>query len=388
MERDDLQAVLAELRAVVAQQGQDLRAVRARLEELETDGIDDIDGSEGFDNPLDAPTSRRRMLALAGAAAAGAVGVVATGSRQAAAANGASINIAATTSASAASVTPTIVDYSLTSGPGDYFVVTDLAPASTPTLGTVLGAFNSAGPNNLAVHGRTTRPTATGVLGEATGSGSTGVSGVASGPAGVGVRGDGGPSGYALFAAGLGRIGFAATSPLGPVAGTYAFRDVVGDLAGNLYANVAAGTPGVFRKLSGPATAGQLHVISPVRVYDSRVASPTPGALAAGANRTISVADGRDLATGTVTTANVVPVGATAVACNITVVNTEGPAGFLAVNPGGNPVVAASSINWFTPGQIAANGIIAALGGDRQLTIIAGGSAGTDFALDITGYYL
>ena len=358
MGHDELQAAITEMRAVIARQDEELRVIRSRLKAL------DADGSEAADEPVDAPTSRRRLFALAGGAAAAAVGAVAATARPVAATNGNPIGIATTTAASAGAVTRTLVDYSLTAGAGDYFVVTDVASASTPSLGAMLGAFNSAGPNNIAIQGSTTRA------------------------GGVGVQGDGGTSGYALFAAGTGRVGSAATSPSGPPAGTFALRDIVGDTAGNLYANIAAGTPGVFRKLSGPATAGQLHIISPVRVYDSRVPLPAPGPLVAGTNRTISVANSRDLATGAVVTANVVPPGATAVACNMVVVNTQAPAGFLAVNPGGNPTVAASSINWSAAGQILANGIIAALGGDRQLTIIAGASAGTDFALDITGYYL
>jgi hypothetical protein len=38
--------------------------------------------------------------------------------------------------------------------------------------------------------------------------------------------------------------------------------------------------------------------------------------------------------------------------------------------------------------QVLANSITAALGGDRELTVIAGPGAPTDFVIDITGYYL
>jgi hypothetical protein len=60
------------------------------------------------------------------------------------------------------------------------------------------------------------------------------------------------------------------------------------------------------------------------------------------------------------------------------------------VNPGGNTTINASSVNWFAANQIISNGITATLNGNRELTILTGpgGSGGTDFIIDITGYYL
>jgi hypothetical protein len=150
---------------------------------------------------------------------------------------------------------------------------------------------------------------------------------------------------------------------------------------------VVSGTPGTWRKLTGPAVAGGFHAISPSRVYDSRSAAPAPGLLANGANRLISVADKRDLTTGAVVTANVVPAGATAIFVNLTVVDTVG-SGFLAVNEGGNTTVAASAINWSGPGQILANGLAVPLDASRQVTVIGGGGGSTNFILDVGGYYL
>jgi hypothetical protein len=137
--------------------------------------------------------------------------------------------------------------------------------------------------------------------------------------------------------------------------------------------------------------AGGFHAISPTRVYDSRVPAPIQGTITAGVNRTVSVAAGRDITTGAVVVGqeNIVPAGATAITCNVTVVNTVS-AGFLALNPGGNLVVAAASVNWSASGQILNNGINATLNGSRELSVIAGGNAGalTDFVIDVTGYYL
>jgi hypothetical protein len=156
---------------------------------------------------------------------------------------------------------------------------------------------------------------------------------------------------------------------------------------GDLWMCVADGTPGTWKKITGTAVAGAFHAISPSRVYDSRSAAPTPGLLASGASRLVSVADKRDLSTGAVVTANVVPAGATAISVNLTVANTVGN-GFLAVNEGGNTVVAASAINWSGSGQAIANGIIVPVNASREVTVIGGVGGATDFILDVSGYYL
>jgi hypothetical protein len=122
-------------------------------------------------------------------------------------------------------------------------------------------------------------------------------------------------------------------------------------------------------------------------VYDSRSAAPTPGTIAGGQNRTVSVADKRNTTTGAVVTANFVPAGATAVTANITVVSASG-AGFLTVNPGGVITVDSSTINWSTAGQVLANGVTLTLNTTRQLSVVAGGGGSTDFIIDISGYYL
>ncbi len=156
---------------------------------------------------------------------------------------------------------------------------------------------------------------------------------------------------------------------------------------GDLWYCTTDGTPGVWRKLSGPASSGAFHAITPSRVYDSRAAAPAPGALTNNANRLISVADKRNLTTGAVTTADIVPPRATAIACNLTVVNTVG-SGFLLLNPGGDTTVGAAMVNWSATGQILNNGVLATLNGTRQLTVICGGGGSTDFVLDVTGYFL
>jgi hypothetical protein len=162
------------------------------------------------------------------------------------------------------------------------------------------------------------------------------------------------------------------------------------DASGDLWYCVAAGTPGTWRKLSGATTAGTFHAITPTRVYDSRRAEPAPGILAAGASRTIAVKDGRDIDTGAVDTTklNIVPAGATAIACNITAVNTVGASGFLTVNPGGVTTISAASVNW-SGTQVVNNGIVAAINpATLQVTVVCGGTgASCNFVLDVTGYW-
>ena len=65
-------------------------------------------------------------------------------------------------------------------------------------------------------------------------------------------------------------------------------------------------------------------------------------------------------------------------------------AGFLTVNPGSIGTIAAATINWSSSGLILNNGVALTLGGDRQVTIVPGGSvgSGTDVIIDVTGYFL
>jgi hypothetical protein len=127
------------------------------------------------------------------------------------------------------------------------------------------------------------------------------------------------------------------------------------------------------------------HAIPPKRVYDSRFIAPL-GLLATGASRVISVANGYPNGSGTIDVADVVPVGAKAVAYNITVVDTVN-SGFLSVNPGDATAAGGSSINWFGSGQILANGLVVTLDNNRQMKVFCGGGGATDLLVDILGYY-
>lgn len=124
--------------------------------------------------------------------------------------------------------------------------------------------------------------------------------------------------------------------------------------------------------------AGDFFPIAPKRVYDSRVHG---GRISGGEERTIS------LALQLLTANLVLPLGATAVAVNLTVDQTEG-AGWLSMRPAGTEWDGTSSINWAASGAILANGVTCRLGGNRDVTVRCGGGSSTDFIVDVVGYYL
>jgi len=156
------------------------------------------------------------------------------------------------------------------------------------------------------------------------------------------------------------------------------------DPAGNVWLCVASGSPGQWRKIGGPATAGAFHAFNPTRVFDSRWPGNAP--LAGGLQNVVSVADGRDLA-GVVSAPNLVPAGATAIAFNLTISQTVG-SGYLSVAPGTATTVTASSINWSTANQDIANGLIVAIDETRRVKIFGGGGGSAHYIIDVAGYFL
>jgi hypothetical protein len=206
-----------------------------------------------------------------------------------------------------------------------------------------------------------------------------GVWGIAGGPLGHGVVAEGGQAQLYLEPGATGPTLLTAHSA-GEIA--YDGDDV-------LAACVVTGNPGTWRVLASPSTAGALHPITPTRVYDSRRPLPTGGGpLSSGVVRTISVADGRDLLTGAVTQSDVVPEGATAVAYNVTAINTVA-IGFLTINPGGVETISAATVNWTTNGINIGNASVVGISADRTVTVLCGGDlALAHFTIDIVGYYL
>jgi len=149
----------------------------------------------------------------------------------------------------------------------------------------------------------------------------------------------------------------------------------------------AAGTVR-FVKLAGTPTSGAYHGIDPQRVYDSRQTGYTVrGAMAPNSNRVISVADGRS-ANGTVTLANAVPAGATAVHINLTAAAMTGP-NFLSVTAGDRTTTTTSLLNWSAGDTQVANSITVPVDATRQIRVFCGDQTGsTDVIVDVFGYHL
>uniref|UniRef100_UPI003983B98B fibronectin type III domain-containing protein n=1 Tax=Lapillicoccus sp. TaxID=1909287 RepID=UPI003983B98B len=134
-----------------------------------------------------------------------------------------------------------------------------------------------------------------------------------------------------------------------------------------------AGTVDVIADLVGsyaPGAGAAFAATSPTRVLDTRTGLGAPTALGAGATMTLTVPG--------------LPVGATAVALNVTVTNPTA-ASWLTVYPGGTALPTTSNLN-FTPGQTVPNMVIVPLGPGNTVTIY--NQAGTvDVIADLVGSY-
>lgn len=373
-------------------QTEQLEALARRLTRLESlieglrqpieGSVPHSDATHLFETPpdseaegIDPATARRRFLKLAGAAAAGSLVFRPTA---AAAADGANLVIGSTSN-QASSTTRLQRGYAAGSGTPEPVVTFE----STATGGSGDGA-----------------------VGLGVGAAGIGLLGISPG---YGVRGES-ETGYALSAGGNGRLGF--DSHTGPAAGpppsdevtlgsgvyrVYRAGDMILDGVGSLWAcivgNVSAPIiPPVWRRLSGPDTAGQLHLLpSPKRAYDSRPANPLDpaatganGPLATGAGpRTVSLALGWD---GSANTA-AVGIGATGALFNLTITQTVN-AGFLSVVAGGATPSGSSTINWSTANQTIALTTIAAVSATRTIDVrCLGAGASTQFIVDVIGYF-
>lgn len=304
-------------------------------------------------------TSRRNLLRLGGAAAVGAAAAAVGGSGSAAAAVG------------------TMQYGAINNSGGDETELRSssqifgLQVSTTSRFGTALRAVNSD-PGGWAF--------------EATADAGNGARGIVSNVLGS--------NGYALsLTGGTAQVYFSQGFDSGPaVSGSHS----AGEMAVNddtLWFCVVDGTPGTWRKLAALETAGSFHPIATARVYDSRwsgiLPNVTKGSLVVGGGpRLVYCDDKRAISNGLVTTNDVVPAGATAIAYNLTVTQTNGQ-GYLGVEPGGTAEMGGSAINW-SPGPAAlANASVAKLDSQRRVSVFIGGQAGasTHFIIDVVGYY-
>lgn len=123
--------------------------------------------------------------------------------------------------------------------------------------------------------------------------------------------------------------------------------------------------------------------ITPVRVWDSREVNGGAGPLAVQETRLVPVANQVSALGGA---RDVVPVGAVAVAYNLTVASPTA-AGHLRVMPGDWTASPASAIN-FEPGSTIANSSVVQVDANRAIRVFNGAPAPVQGIVDIVGYYV
>lgn len=161
--------------------------------------------------------------------------------------------------------------------------------------------------------------------------------------------------------------------------------ELVADSTGAVWYCVAAGTPGTWRKLSGPSVAvggspavngtptGVLHVLdAPQRVYDSR--TDAAGKLALDQERVVDLSSR-------------VPQFSSSALFNLTSTRAT-TTGFLAAFSAAVTWPGHSNLN-FQPNMDIANLVVSAIDGARKIKVRCGGATGvnTDFIVDVIGFY-
>jgi hypothetical protein len=137
-------------------------------------------------------------------------------------------------------------------------------------------------------------------------------------------------------------------------------------VAVRFFATAGASVLGVTVGYTPPSLSFIPFTGSNPRVLDTRVSG---GKLAGGEERTIGLEF----------------PGAGGAVLNLTVTETEGNGGYVAVFPAGIPWPGNSSINWFGADQNLANGVVTAVNADGQITI-RGGTASTHVVIDRIGF--
>lgn len=333
------------------------------------------------------PNDRRAMLrklAIGGAAAAGGAVLLSSGTASAApsAVNGDEITAGETNLSTAP--TGLVMDPAApaaASGPSSLSVSNAAAGFATAPFPANVGGYGNAKVAN-GLHGSTDQAAGFGVV----------AANLA--PAAAAAT-DPVPTGLAVASLGGAQMRFVplAGAVTGPTPGKHEAGEVYADKDGTLWFTVpvlppaAAGTVR-FVKLAGTPTAGAYHAINPQRAYDSRQALYTvKGLMTPNSNRVISVADGHS-SNGTVTLANAVPAGATAVQINVTAASMTGP-NFFAVTAGDVASTATSLLNWDAGVTQIANSSVVPVDAMRQIKVFCGSQAGSaDVIIDVFGYYL
>lgn len=393
-------ATTAELQAELVKLQAELAKLRAEVRDRAAPGAESTSAAAARAKERAKEPNRRQLLSLVAAGAGGlGLGQVAAAS-PAAADNGQALILG---SSGNTATLPTGVAV-LGNQAGYGIGATDNGAGSVPIPSAIFGhARGFGGANNFSagVLGFAEQDSFYGVVGDSV---RCGVNGIARGPAdngwpgvlgqgqnGVGVRGEGGTYGVVgrgstggvlgeggtRFAPGLraggssGLLALDAVQVAPPASGSYRRGDVVNDRDGSgVWVCVAAGSPGMWRKLAGAATAGAFHPIDGRRVYDSRT---TGGRLSVGQTRTITMP------------AAAAPAGATAISYVLTATVTDG-AGTLVAFPAHRARPAITSLSWWDAAQQHSVGLVTALSPARQLKVYASGGS-THFTLDVVGYW-
>ena len=339
MGRTNIDVLLARIEALEAQN-------RERTEEIRELRLKSSDQHDTAERRNDERVSRRRVLGMASAAAAGAAGTA----------------IATAVPAGAAAGGPVLM-VNNNDAQGNQTKIT-----STNATNTFEGQNTSGtGPGVSGVG-------ATGVVGSANTAPGTGVKGFGGGTGGVGL------SGNAAFGLSLlldGPSGQDGThmrlvphpTVTGPPTSTLHQRGEFWlDANGLLFQCVSTGMPGTWIRQS------PLVLLSaPVRMHDSRVSMGGPGPLGTNGTRDVTVTNG-----------TTIPDGVSAVLVNLTAINPSAKS-FMSIYKQGIAFPGTSNIN-YSAGATISNNATCAVSATNKVTVRNGAST-CDFALDVFAYY-
>jgi hypothetical protein len=291
----------------------------------------------------------------------------------------------------------------LTNSPDGYGVKGNAQSATGKSVGTygvaisdqgsgVVGEAPSPTGETTGTAGLSYSPDGFGVKGfnSATTGEAKGTFGLSMSPQGMGVYGSNLAQGIGVFGVGgIGLVGLSPKSqlklaggPPSPLGSTQPREpgEIVFDNAQDMWVCVAGGSPGTWRRLTGPTAAGALVVLPATkRIYDSRAGtSPTTVQKGIFGNHEERAIDAT-LGTG-------VPAGATAVLLNATATNTN-PGGFFAFFKNGIPWPQNSSLSWGLPGSTIANVAVVAVDAAAKFKARCEGAGGADLVVDCVGFF-
>jgi len=280
-----------------------------------------------------------------------------------------------------------VTDGAVLTGETDVFSVSAVAEGSA-TTGGLFAKGVSTGVKSIG-----TALNGAGVHGVATGSGvsSAGVKGTTA-TGGYGVLALNTSSyGVGLRASSVGSWGVVAQSalhsalllqPFGIAPPARSDQHLAGELhmdeTGRLWSCVVTGTPGSWRQVSGPDTAGAFHLLpTQTRIYDSRPGAVPLGCVKGRFNNQTRAIDATFNGSG-------VPLGATGVLTNVTATNTNA-GGFVAVYKNGVPYPATSTVSWGALSSTVSNSAVVAV--DAAALFACFCPVQADVIIDVVGYY-